>query len=272
MSDINYPEPLSQLVTLGSPVEPWPDYPALYGLTGEHIPELTRMATDAHTWEEDETDPAVHRNVHAWRALAQLHAVEAVPALVVNFGWVDEYQDDWTGEDLPRAIGLIGPDAIPALSDYILDIQHGVWARAAATDSLAEIAKNYPDSGGACAAALTRTLAQYEQNDPIVNADLIVALAHLRLPDTYPLVEQAYRAGKVDLMTMGDWEDFQIEVGLLKERITPEPDRDWDFKSILGAKPKSSKLSSPGKEDKQAKNKRKQEKLSRKKNRKKKKR
>ena len=36
MSDINYPEPLSRLVTLGEPDSPWPDYPALYGLTQEH--------------------------------------------------------------------------------------------------------------------------------------------------------------------------------------------------------------------------------------------
>ena len=270
MSDINYPDPLSRLVTLGPPLEPWPDYPALYGLTQEHIPELTPMATDAHIWEEDEKDPAVYRNVHAWRALAQLHAVEAVPALVENFDWVDKHGDDWTGEDLPQAIALIGPDAIPVLSDYIFDVQHGTWARAAASDTLSQIAKNNPDSATACAAALTRNLSQYEQNDPIVNADLIVALAHLRLPDTYPLVEQAFRAGKVDLMMMGDWEDFQIKVGLLKERITPKPDRDWGFKSMLGAKQKSSKLSISGKEDKQTKNKRKQEKLSRKKNRKKK--
>jgi hypothetical protein len=35
------------------------------------------------------------------------------------------------------------------------------------------------------------------------------------------VIEQAFASGRVDLMVRGDWEDVQIELGLLDKRITP---------------------------------------------------
>ena len=253
---------LDRLKNIGRPDTPWPDYPSQHKLTPQNIPELIQIAVDEHTWEEDGEDPAIYRNIHAYRALGQLHAAEALPALIEIFRWVDEYNDDWTAEDLPEAIGLIGPAAVPLLSDYIANNEHGLWARAAAVASLTEITKTFPEAAPDSAAALTRTLSRYEENDPKINAELIYGLAELRQPETYTLVEQAYRAKRVDLSMYNDWEDFQVQVGLLEKRTKDE----WGL-PIQQAQPMKRLTNSTAKKEKA---KRKQEKQSRQKNRKKK--
>ena len=40
-------------------------------------------------------------------------------------------------------------------------------------------------------------------------------------------MEQAFAADKVDISIQGDWEDVQIELGLLAERLTPQPHYVW---------------------------------------------
>ena len=50
-----------------------------------------------------------------------------------------------------------------------------------------------------------------------------------------PLVEQAFGTGRVDLSIMGDYEEFQIAVGLLKERLTPRPKYGWFMPEIREA-------------------------------------
>jgi hypothetical protein len=223
MSDYPYFDPVARLLELGDPDSPWPDYPALYGLTSEHIPELIRMAIDESTWEdEDNVDAEMFRNIHAYRALGQLQAVEAIPALLSIMRWSDDYDDEWTSEEMPQVFALIGPAAISPLADYLADTQHELWARSTAASSLNAIAQRFQESAPVCVANLARTLSEYEQNDPDLNASLVVELAELHQPETYFLVEQAYQAGRVEESVMGDWEDFQIKVGLIEKRTTPK--------------------------------------------------
>ena len=271
MNDLNDPQPIDRLLTLSEPDGDWPDYPSQYGLTAEHIPDLIRLAEDTFRLEDEgEEDPRVYANLHAWRALGQLGALEALPNLMKLCAWVDEYGDEWAAEELPRVFGLLGVGAIPALSAYVTGQENGLWARAVACDGLECIATAFPDSTPVCAGILAEALAGYAQNDPTLNASIIVPLMHLRQPDTYPLVEEAFKADRVDLIMMGDWEDFQVEVGLLEERIT-EPEYGWlppdlDEQDDDFSHPAQSKNAA-----KKEKNKRKQEKQSRKQNRKKKK-
>lgn len=46
------------------------------------------------------------------------------------------------------------------------------------------------------------------------------ALAELKDTESAPLMEKAFETDRVDRM-MGDWEDIQVEMGLLSERTTP---------------------------------------------------
>ena len=280
MTSFEYPQPVAKLLTIGSLDGEWPNYVAQYNLTAEHIPALIRMAVDPScmTADEDEIDDfGYYAHIHAWRALGQLRAVEAVAPLIPLFHYVDEYGDDWAAEDLPEAFALIGAPAIPALGAFLLDPQPKEWAKCAACEALELIVQADPAAVPECTEVSTAALANYKQNDPIVNASIIAVLSVLRQPSTYALVEEAFGAEQVELATMGDWEDFQVEVGLLKKRITPRAPRLPLFN--MGRSPATDELPAEKSQiailnknsAKKEKNKQKQSKQSRKQNNKKKK-
>ncbi len=53
--------------------------------------------------------PEVWAPIHAWRTLGQLHAAAAIAPLLGLLHYIDDDDDDWAAEDLPRALGLIRP-------------------------------------------------------------------------------------------------------------------------------------------------------------------
>ncbi len=219
MSGPDYPEPISKLLNMGEPgIREWPDYLAL-GLGPEHVPDLIRMALDEAALD----DPATWAPIHAWRALGQLRAEEAIEPLIQLFQDIDDFDDDWVMEEMPSVFALIGPAAIPALADYVLDTSHGTWARVAATRSLKEIGTDHPNVRSACISVLTAALERFEALEPEVNGFLVLYLVDLEAVEAAPIMERAFEAGRVDPMVMGDWEDVQIELGLLEERTTPRP-------------------------------------------------
>ena len=97
-----YQPPVERLLTYGESdrIRPddWPDYPEL-GLGPEHVPDLIQMATDEALNEADAESTEVWAPLHAWRALGQLRAVEAVEPLLELFDRLEE--DDWVHEELP---------------------------------------------------------------------------------------------------------------------------------------------------------------------------
>jgi len=222
MTASHYLEPVSKLLTMGDcrKMRQWPDYLAL-GLSPEHVPDLIRMALDEDLHWADSDSLEVWTPIHAWRALAQLGAEEAIEPLTRLLARIDEFDDDWVGEDLPDAFGLIGPAAIPTLTQYLADSSHGLWARVAAAGGLASIGKLHPEARSECVAGLTTSLRQFAQPDPTLNGFVISYLVDLRAAEAAPLMEQAFAADCVDLSIQGDWEDVQIELGLIHERTSP---------------------------------------------------
>jgi len=224
MTECDYPAPVSELLTLGDcrGQREWMDYRAL-GLGPEHVPDLIRLALDEELYWADSEGDAVWAPIHAWRALAQLHAEEAAQPLTHLLHRIDEYGDDWVGEELPRVFGRIGPAAIPVLADYLADDANGLWARVAAASGLSEIGDRHPEARSAAIAALTGTLECFADQDATLNAFLISYLVELDGVEAVPLMERAFEAEQVDLAVMGDWEDVQVRLGLLDERKTPSP-------------------------------------------------
>jgi len=224
MSEPNYPFPVSELLKQGdSPGEPtWPDYRSL-GLGPEHIPDLIRMATDEALHDADCESLEVWAPTHAWRALGQLRAEAAVEPLLGLLRRIEENDDDWVLDELPRVYGMIGPAAIPALAAYLADASHELFARIATADSLKSIGQNHPEARSQCIAGLTGQLERFEENDPSLNAHLISELIDLKAVESAPTMERAFAADCVDPTVAGDWEDVQIELGLKTARETPRP-------------------------------------------------
>ena len=219
----SYSMPVAKLLTLGDPrnERKWRDYLAL-GIKSEHVPDLIRMMQDEELRWADSESKEVWANLHAWRALGQLRAESAIEPLLGLLRDMDEY-DDWTGEEVPRVLAMIGVSAIPWLTKFISESSHGMWAREAAAKALKEIAERYPKSRDECKSIIARQLEQFATQGPTLNAFFMTYLLDLKAIEYATVMESAFTAAKVDLAVNGDWEDVQIELGLLKKRKTPRP-------------------------------------------------
>ncbi len=272
--EFDYTLPVSRLLDIGEPGAvddlEWPDYPARFQLAAQDIPELARMAADPRLYALDVEERPAWAHVHAWRALGQLKAVAAVPTLLALFRRVEEEDDEWVLEELPRVMEKIGPPSVPQLAAYLADPANPLWARVTAANALELIGNRYPEARADCVAALSAALQTYQDTDPELNAMFIYALARLKAVEAAPLVEQAFLAERVDEFVMGGWEDFQVEVGLLDKR-TPFPDDDLvitsPYEDLL---PGLGRHKASTSQEKKAKKKEKQARAMRKKNRKKK--
>jgi hypothetical protein len=220
-----YPDPVAGLMRLGDVrgQKEWRDYLAL-GFSEQHVADLGRMILDEELHSADGESDEVWSAVHAWRTLAQLQATSAIPALIELLGRIDEYDDDWTSEELPVVFGYLGQAALEPLRTFLAGSSQGMWSRVAAATSLAKIGERHPEVRADCVAALGRQLEQFAQQDPTFNGLLIGDLIDLTGVEAAPVIEQAYAANQVDLLIQGDWEDVQVYLGLLDERITPAPD------------------------------------------------
>ena len=230
MTDTNpiiydYQPPVSSLLTLGE--EParqreWPAYGKL-GLRQEHIPQLIRMATDEGLFWANTESLEVWAPLHAWRALGQLQAVEAIEPLTALYRYINEGEDDWSSSELPTVYGMIGPPAIPTLAKWLNNHTYNQWVTANIAEALVKIGQRHPQTRAECALLITAKLEQFADNDPGLNGLLIGSLLDLKAVEAAPVIEAAYQADAVELPICGDWEDTQVELGLLKKRITPAP-------------------------------------------------
>jgi hypothetical protein len=221
-TDAEYSPTVAKLITLGDVrgKSRWLDYGDL-GISTEQIPDLIKMLGDqALRWADSATDE-VWSPVHAWRALGQLRAEESIETLIGLLREIDEDEDDWVRDEIPIILGMIGPVAILPLKSYLLDSEHGLFARIAAGYSLSEIGQRHPDSRSDCVESLQEGLKDFKRNDDSLNGFLISYLADLKAVEAAPLVEEVYQADRVDISILGDYEDFKIGIGLLEKRITP---------------------------------------------------
>lgn len=219
----NYPPSVARLLELGRlPLDQDGfSYRAL-GLSETDVPQLCRLAQDHSRHDQAVDDPQAYASLHAWRALGELRAEAAIDTLIGELRHAD--RDDWMTEELPAILGKIGPAAIPALTVYLGDACQGTGSRAMAMSSLSAIAHGFPESRGRCVASVSAELSRFAEQDAEFNAMLIGELCVLVAVEAAPLIEQAFTAGAVELSIVGDWEDVQIDLGLLPRRLASAPD------------------------------------------------
>jgi hypothetical protein len=217
-----YLPPVDSLLKLGEPEvfepEEWQDYARL-GLGPEHVQELVRLALDRSMDELDTADPARWAYIHAWRALGQMRAMQAIRPLMRLFS--DLRDDEWMFDELPDVYALIGPPAISPLAEYMEDPAQPAAAREMSVECLLRIATKHPEWQGECVEVMTRQLERFAENGPDLNAFLVSALIDLGAKEAAPLIEQAYQAERVSEEICGDWEDVQVGMGLKQAREGP---------------------------------------------------
>lgn len=276
MNEQAYGPPVDQLLSLGDEMggwefESWLDYPARFGLTAEHIPDLIRIVEDplltTQINELAEDDPRNWASLHAWRALGQLRAEAAIQPLLALFTSLEDWDDVF--EELPNVFGLIGPAAIPALVEALHGARDTDFPAISYASCLRQIGQMHPAVRDEIVGVFTGLLAEAAANQPTLNAFIISDLIDLKAVEAAPVMEQAFAADHVDWSIAGDWEDVQIALGLLAERITPKPNYTANLLPELIDLMQLSPSAQRRRAESKRKAKRKQAQASRKKNRKK---
>jgi hypothetical protein len=260
---VPYLPPVDRLLKLGA--EParrrsWPDYRNL-GLEDRHTPALIQMATDPALHGAEERNPAIWAPVHAWRALAQLRAAAAAGPLLALLE--READNEWVYSEIPLVLGMLGPSALPGATMLLFDEERDEELRVAAAAAIVAVALEDPERRDEAAALLAKQLEDWPHQGKLLNACLIEDLVLLEETPAAPLIEAVFAGGGVDPAVCGDWEDVQVGLGLLPERLTPPAYADEPGRRAGATRPPSDAAA-------RAKARRKAEKEARKRNRKKK--
>lgn len=215
MQNSEYPPPVSKLLTSGDvgDAREWQDYRTL-GLGPEHAPDLIRMATDEVLHRMLAERIEVWAPVHAWRALGELRVEAAIGPLLNILFRIDEDEDDFAASDLPEVFGMIGPAALQPLEEYLGDPAHGLYARVACAEGIAQVGQRHPETRTRGVTILSGSLGQHDANDPVFNAFLVIALLDLKAVEVAPVMERAFAAGRVDRLVVGSWDAVQVKLGL----------------------------------------------------------
>src|SRR5436305_9916807 len=226
MNAANYPSPVDKLLSYATcedidiiSHEQWPNYLEL-GFGPEHIPALLRLAMDATYAASNSEDAKYCAPVHAWRILGLLRAEAAIESLITLTE--DPDYGDIASDELPEVYALIGPAAIPRLKAFLADPSHTASARIDASACIEKIAQMHPEVKAECIAIITHQLELFAENDPEVNAFLILALRDLKVPEAMPLIKQAFEADCVAEFVVGTYDDVQVTFGLQERTERPQ--------------------------------------------------
>lgn len=215
---LTYEKQYSKYAKYADRLTAWPDYVDDFDLTEAHLPDLIRLLAYDIFDEQDDWDEKGFATVHAWRALGQLRATEAIEPLLALM-LADEW-DDWGWEDLPHALALIGEPVLQPLSQKLA--QQASEYTTGLTSTLERIGNYHLDLREQCADILLKQLESFRDNNETMNAFMIHTLTEWQVERALPVMEEAFKRNRVDLSLRGDWHDVQVDFGLAEPR-PPEP-------------------------------------------------
>lgn len=216
MTDGETADPVAKLLVIGEPKYSrefeWPDYRS-FGINAEHVHSLISIATNHELINlTDESNPHAWAPIHAWRALGQLAAQEAIYPLLRLFHEVPD--NDWVIEEMPDVFAMLGPAAFEALANYLSNPEYPPYSRLVAATSLMQMALIHPQVRSQSVDILADQLAEYDRNTPGVNGVLIANLVELEAVEKADLIQKVFAKGQVDRFIVGDWRD-------VKQRLVP---------------------------------------------------
>lgn len=218
MSEQNYKELLNEFLKLevnwdlwGMNPQDWVDYVAKYNLDEGHIPDLIRMLETYSDPTNNFEDAESYAAVHAWRALGQLKAGAAIPALIDLIQ--QNKWEDWSAEELPHIFGMIGAAAIEPLVQALEPIREFFPGEVFAS-SLQQIATTHPSERDRVVGILSDKIKQSEQNDSDLNAFIVGDLVELKAVEAIDIIRECYENGHADESILGTVQEVEVRLGL----------------------------------------------------------
>lgn len=225
MTHPSYPAIVEQFIKFDDPYDDITKHDLLaLGVTTEMIPDLIATILDEQYYEDyDSYEGFPH--LYAYIALGQLKTPAAIDGLILGVKkWAHTDWFEWFCEEMPDIFGAIGPVAIGQLIELLQDKSLTFDARSCALHYLLPISVAHPEERDRCIAALVSELEKFDDNDPELNGYIVMYLvADYKAIEAVPIIEAAYAAERVDPAFIGDWEDVQVEFGLIPKRTTPRP-------------------------------------------------
>jgi hypothetical protein len=213
-----YAEPVHQLMLIGRPVlspeeKEWPDYLQQFQLTKTHIPELIRMSTDEILYHLPEDRTEGYANIHAWRALGQLKAIEALTPMLTFLTKPESEFNEWANEDFPVIFAMFGPEALLTLQSFLTESSHSESSRITILSAIQNICQKYQKSRTDGINIIMKQLKKLESSSEGLNGFLVGALIQEKVLEAVPLIEKAYAADCVDELVCGTLEDVLVDIG-----------------------------------------------------------
>ena len=223
------------LLALGEPKNQrdWPDYPATYGLGADDVPRLIEILRDESLHSADGDSTEVWAPLHAWRALGQLGATEAIEPLISQFAFLSD--DDWALSEIDRVFAMIGPAAVEPLATYLGEPEHGEFARIMAVDALAQIGMAHPDQRERVLAAYRDYMQQPDHEAKMLNGALMGRLIDLDAVELIDDIRRLFAWESWTFSTLATWRRWKWSWGFGK-RVTRRPPR-WPTCSPTIARP-----------------------------------
>jgi hypothetical protein len=224
MNSTSYQPPVDKLLTLGLSLrlnmgKQEYDYILELGLGSQHIPDLMRMGVDRALLNADSGSLDAWAAIHAWRALGQLHAEDAIAELTAGIAPLIQLfhelaDNELVSEELPKFFSKIGAIAIPQLAIYLADDSHKLFSRVNAINSLEEIAQQNENLRNDCILVLTQQLESYQKNSSELNGFIVAALINLQGISSAPVIKLAFAVNQVAEDIVGSWEDVKESLGI----------------------------------------------------------
>jgi hypothetical protein len=219
-----YSEPVSSLLSVGTPTKwEFDEFPILEaGIGREHIPELLELANDTELISLPGDIPEIWGPIHAWCALAQLKAVEAIePIQQLLMQQTEDSFGDWLFEYMPFVIVELGPQVISPMQKVLVNRDLCEYSRSLASEALSKLGQRDVEQRQACIEALVTPLQAPEFDNPAVLGFVMSALLDLRATEAADVMKQAFDKGCVDEFIAGDWEDVKYELEHGRPRSIP---------------------------------------------------
>lgn len=218
MENYDYEKPVSELLHLGRPERredpiKWIDYIEEYGFTSEHFLELQRLFNDERFQDRDYWEkPEGIAFVHVLRVLGQLNDKSTLPFLL-HVAETEE-DNDWIWEEIPIVLSLFGKDILPDLKESMLRVRDNHITDSTILNALNRLAIIESEIQTEIFEFWLELLLDYKTNDYGLNSHLIVYLSEHKYEPALPLMEQAFKAKRVDEFICGDYFDILVKYGL----------------------------------------------------------